>query len=77
MPVSTLCNPFYIKYYAQVGNILNDDSDRSVDPDDWAAAVNSNLKEYGGDILSVTELASYFLSHLVVACRVQCNICWP
>jgi hypothetical protein len=63
------------KFYAQVGG-LNDD--RSVSPDDWAAAVNNKLKEKNsGNISLLTNLAKFYLTHLVIACRVQCNICWP
>ena len=54
------------------------DGDRSVSPDDWAAEVNKELKENGGGNMSfVTDLANYYLIHLVIACRAQCSICWP
>jgi hypothetical protein len=73
---STLCDSFYVKYCAQVDKL---DSDRSVSPDDWAANVNRELKETGGDMTksSLTDLANYYLNNLVIACRVQSNICWP
>jgi len=46
------------------------DGDRSVSPDDWAADVNKELKENGGGNMSfVTDLANYYLIHLVIACR--------
>jgi hypothetical protein len=72
--VSTLSDPFYVKYCAQVDKL---DSDRSVSPYDWAANVNKELNENGGNTSSLTDLANYYLTNLVIAIRVQCNICWP
>jgi hypothetical protein len=74
---STLCDPFYVKYCAQVGKL---DSDRAVSPVDWAANVNKKLNENDEDMSesSLTDLANYYLNNLVIACRVQFNIfCWP
>ena len=71
--VSTLCDPFYVKYYAQVGSL---NGDHSVSPDDWAADLNNELLENGGNTSFVANLANYYLTHLVIPCRVQCNICW-
>ena len=70
--VSTLCDLFYVKYYAQVGYL---DGDRSRSPDGWAADVNNELNENARGLSSVTDLASYYLTHLVIASRVQCNTC--
>jgi len=37
--------------------------------------VNDELTENGGDISPVTWLANYYLTNLVIACKVQCNVC--
>ena len=71
--VSTLCDPFYVKYCAQVANL---DNDRSISPDDWAAEVDNELLQNGGTITSITKLANFYLSNLIIACRVLCNISW-
>lgn len=72
--LSTFCETFYVIKISQVHNLSGD---RSVSPDDWAAAVNKELDENGGNTSFLTDLASYYMTHLVIACRVQCNICWP
>jgi hypothetical protein len=46
-------------------------SDRSVSPDDWAAVVHVELKRNDGNIKLLTDLASYYLSNLVIACEAQ------
>ena len=61
-------------YYAQVGNLIGEPHDRSVNPNDWAAKVNKELTENGGNISFVKSLAEFFLTNLVIACKVQCNI---
>jgi hypothetical protein len=73
---STLCDPFYVKYCAQVGKL---DNDRAVSPVNWAANVNKKLIEKGTNLSesSLTRLASFYLNSLVIAGRVQSNICWP
>ncbi|KAI0288761.1 hypothetical protein BC826DRAFT_1036060 [Russula brevipes] len=48
-------------------NALN--SDRSVSPVDWATVVHAELKRKGGNIKYLTDLASHYLSNLVVAFR--------
>jgi len=73
--VSTLCDLFYPKYYAPVDILIGESPDRSVSPGDWAVNVNNELTENGGDISPVTWLANYYLTNLVVACKVQCNVC--
>jgi len=80
--VSTLCDPFYVKHYAQVDNLIGESPDRSTSPDVWAKKMNDELnenrRELGREgISSVTEFAIYHLNHLVIACKAQCNICWP
>jgi hypothetical protein len=69
---TTLCDPFYVEYYVQV-NSLN--SDRSVSPANWAAAVYEGLSREG-NISPLTNLAVLYLNDLVIPCRVTCNICW-
>jgi len=73
--VSTLSDLFYPEYYAQVDNLIGESPDHSVSPDDWAVRVNDELTENGGDISPVTWLASHYLTNLVIACMVQCNVC--
>jgi len=73
--VSTLCDPFYVKYYAQVDNLIGESPDRSTSPDVWAEEMNNALNENSEGIWSVTEFANYHLNHLVIACKAQCNIC--
>jgi hypothetical protein len=46
-------------------------SDRSVGPDDWATAVHLELKRNDGSVTYLTDLASYYLSNLVIACKAQ------
>jgi len=75
--VSTLYDPFYVKYYAQVRNLLSGDRSITGVPDDWAAEVLNELNKNGGNTSSVKNLAAFYLTHLVIACRVQCNIYWP
>ena len=50
------------------------DGDRSVSPDDWATAVAEEVKENDGYMISLTNLASYYLSHLIVACRIYSTV---
>jgi hypothetical protein len=38
--------------------------------------VYKELNKKGGNITPVAELANYYLTHLVIACRAQCTICW-
>ena len=72
--VSTLFDPFNVKYYAQVTNLS---VERSVIPEAWAKQVDDELKN-NVDISPVSEFASFYLSNLVIPCRVQCNdIYWP
>ncbi|KAF8497137.1 hypothetical protein F5888DRAFT_1906980 [Russula emetica] len=56
---------------AVVADLVNEllAGDRSASPDDWAAYVNNDLKENGGNISSVTSLANYFVTNLIVAFR--------
>ena len=63
--------------YAQVGNLIGESPDRSESesPDNWAVKVNEELTENGGNISFVKSLAEFFLTNLVIACKVQCNIC--
>lgn len=74
MIVSTLWGPFYVKYYARVYKLIGESPDLSVSPDDWAVEVNDELNENNGNISFVKELADYYLTNLVIACKVQCNI---
>jgi hypothetical protein len=46
-------------------------SDRSVSPNDWPAIVHRELRQSGRNLMDITKLASYYLSHLVIACGVQ------
>ena len=43
--------------------------DRSISPDDWAANVMSHLYADNVNTTFVRELASYYLTHLLVACK--------
>ena len=45
-------------------------SERTVSPDDWALIVHQELKENRGNMMFLTDLASYYLSHLIIACMV-------
>ncbi|KAF8340547.1 uncharacterized protein EI90DRAFT_3117067 [Cantharellus anzutake] len=45
------------------------DNDRSVNSDDWAAIVHQELEQNNGNTTYLTELASYYLSHLIIAFR--------
>ncbi|KAF8331973.1 uncharacterized protein EI90DRAFT_3123066 [Cantharellus anzutake] len=45
------------------------DNDRSVNSDDWAAIVHEELEQNNGNTTYLTELASYYLSHLIIAFR--------
>jgi hypothetical protein len=36
--------------------------------DEWADIILQGLQEFGGDLSKVTQLGSYYLSHLVIAC---------
>lgn len=67
----TLCDTVYVEYYVQVGSLQN--GDRSISPANWAAGVYQGLKENLTDanILPITDLANYYLTNLVIACRVQ------
>ena len=38
-------------------------------PDNWAALVYQELQKPGAKITHLTELASHYLSHLVIACK--------
>jgi hypothetical protein len=75
MPVSALCDTFYVKCHSQANNILYGET--SLNPGDWEAQVNGQLKDNGGDISLVTDLASYYLTNLIMPCTVQCIIYWP
>ena len=44
---------------------------RSLSPNDWVAIVHQELRQSGRNLTNITKLASYYLSHLVIACRVQ------
>ena len=46
-------------------------SDHSVRPDDWATAVHLELKRHDGDTKYLTDLASRYWSHLIIACKTQ------
>ena len=74
---STLCDTFYVEYRVQVGSLLNDD--RSVSPANWAEDVYAGLNKNEGDIdiMPVNSLANFYLTNLIIASRVQYNICWP
>ncbi|KAF8329173.1 uncharacterized protein EI90DRAFT_3125511 [Cantharellus anzutake] len=45
------------------------DGDRSASPYDWAATVHQELGQNDGNAKGLTALASYYLSHLVIAFR--------
>ncbi|KAF8318592.1 uncharacterized protein EI90DRAFT_2697383 [Cantharellus anzutake] len=45
------------------------DGDRSASPYDWAATVHQELGQNDGNATGLTALASYYLSHLVIAFR--------
>ena len=62
--LSTLCDTFDVEYYVQVHSL----NDRSVDPVNWANAVNEGLGQ-NGDILPLTNLARLYLNDLVIPCR--------
>ena len=47
------------------------DGDRSVSPDDWATAVAKEIRENDGNMMPLTNLASHYLSHLIVACGIH------
>ena len=71
-----LYDTFYVtkKYYAQVGKLIGESPDRSESPDDWAVKVDEELTANGGNMSFVKSLAEFFLTNLVIACKVQCNI---
>ena len=75
MPGSVLCDTFYVKCHSLANDILNGKT--SLNPEDWAAQVKSQLKDNGGNISLATDLASYYLTNLIMACMVQCIIYWP
>jgi hypothetical protein len=70
--LSTLCDAFRVKYYMQV-NTLNS-SGRSVSPDDWAVAVQAEIRQTGEIMKHLTDPASFSLTCLIVGCRVQWNL---
>ncbi|KAF8313010.1 uncharacterized protein EI90DRAFT_3136974 [Cantharellus anzutake] len=45
------------------------DNDRSVNLDDWAAIVHQELEQNNSNTTYLTELASYYLTHLIIAFR--------
>ena len=53
--------------------------DRSISPDDWAANVMNHLYADNVNTTFVRELASYYLTHLLVACKRRCSaiFLWP
>ena len=69
--LSTSSDTFYVDYYVQV-NSLNTDS--SVDPANWAAAVYEGLSHSGGRV-PLKNLAEKYLNTLVIPSTAQCNIC--
>jgi hypothetical protein len=70
--LSTLRDTFHVKYYMQVNTL--DSSDRSVDPGDWAMVVQAEIRQTGGDMTPLTDLASFSLTCLVIGCRWQWNL---
>jgi hypothetical protein len=70
--LSTLRDTFHAKYHMQV-NTLNS-SDRSVSPGDWAMTVQAEIRQAGGNMTPITDLASFSLTCLVIACRVPWNL---
>ena len=58
----------YAKTLVQV-NALN--SNRTMSPDDWASFVHQELQNKGGNLSCLTDLASHYLSHLVIACKLS------
>ena len=70
--LSILRDTSHNKYYMPV-NTLNS-SDRSVSPGDWAMAVQAEIRQTGGNMTPLTDLASFSLTCLVTGCRVQWNI---
>ncbi|KAI0004878.1 hypothetical protein BJV74DRAFT_948059 [Russula compacta] len=51
---------------AVVNSVNSLEHDRSISPDDWAAAVHGELSQNGGDISHLTRLAFFFLNRLVI-----------
>ncbi|KAF8497136.1 hypothetical protein F5888DRAFT_1889776 [Russula emetica] len=63
--LSTLCDTFYVEYYVQVDSL---NSDRSISPANWAAAVYKELSR-NGNISPLTNLAVLYLNDLVIPFR--------
>ena len=54
--------------YMQVNTLT--DSDRSVSPSDWASTMREEIRQSGGIMNSLTDLASFSFT-CVIGCRVQ------
>ena len=44
-------------------------SNRTASPDDWAGFVHQELQKNAGNLTYLTALASRYLSHLIIACK--------
>lgn len=45
------------------------ESNRTMSPDDWAGLVHQELQNIGENLTYLTALASHYLSHLIIACK--------
>jgi len=54
-------------------NTLNS-TDRSVSPGDWAMVVHEEIRQSGGSMTPLTDLASFSLTCLVDGCVAQRNL---
>jgi hypothetical protein len=60
------CFPTYAEYFVQVDALGND---RTIIPDDWASIMYQELRQFRGNMMPLTDLASLYLSHLIIACK--------